>query len=220
LDKTIQVWDASTGLEMLPALQGHDAAILSVAFSPDGSKIVSGSLDKTIRVWDASTGLEMLPALQGHDAAILSVAFSPDASKIVSGSNDKTIRVWDASTGLEMLPALQGHDAAILSVTFSPDGSKIVSGSEDKTIRVWDASTGVKLPGAETVVDDISRSAMNDLTFSLKDDWFIDINTGCYLGSLPVGGHFHHWNVHRSTYVGSTNDHKLVIIHFPVQWKS
>ncbi|KAF8638957.1 hypothetical protein AX14_010146, partial [Amanita brunnescens Koide BX004] len=118
-------------------LQGHDGSVNSVAFSPDGTKIVSGSGDKTIRVWDASTGVEILPPLQGHDDWIRSVAFSPDGTKIISGSDDKTIRVWDASTGIEILPPLRGHDAWIHSVTFLPDGSKIISGSSDKTIRVW-----------------------------------------------------------------------------------
>jgi WD40 repeat protein len=84
--------------------------VTSVAFSHDGSKIVSGSDDKTIRVWDANTGVEMLPPLRGHDDYVTSVAFSHDGSKIVSGSNDKTIRVWDANTGVEMLPPLRGHD--------------------------------------------------------------------------------------------------------------
>jgi WD40 repeat protein len=75
--------------EMLPPLRGHNDWIVSVAFSPDGSKIISGSDDKTIRVWDASTGIEMLPPLRGHDHTFLSVAFSPDGSKIISGSGDK-----------------------------------------------------------------------------------------------------------------------------------
>ncbi|KAF8657604.1 hypothetical protein AX14_007843, partial [Amanita brunnescens Koide BX004] len=141
-DKTIRVWDASTGVEMLPPLLGHGHWIYSAAFSPDGSKIISGSVDKTIRVWDAHTGVEMLPPLRGHDGAIRSVAFSPDGSKIISGSDDKTIRVWDASTSVEMLPPLVGHDDCICSIVLSPDGSKIISGSYDGTIRVWDASTG------------------------------------------------------------------------------
>ncbi|KIM74301.1 hypothetical protein PILCRDRAFT_14564 [Piloderma croceum F 1598] len=78
-------------VKMLPPLQGHNSSILSVAFSPDGSKIISGSVDKTIRIWDVSTGVKMLPLLQGHNEAVYSVAFSPDGSKIVSGSVDKTI---------------------------------------------------------------------------------------------------------------------------------
>ncbi|KAF8712129.1 hypothetical protein AX14_013128 [Amanita brunnescens Koide BX004] len=122
-------------------LQGHDHRVNSVAFSLDGSKIVSGSSDKTIRVWDASTGL---PPIHGGDW-ISSVAFSPDGSKIISGSGDRTIRVWDASTGNEMFPPLRGHDDWIRAVAFSPDGSKIISGSEDNTIRVWDASTGIEM---------------------------------------------------------------------------
>ena len=93
-DKTIRVWDASTGIEMLPPLRDHGDWVTSIAFSPDGSKIISGSEDRTIRIWDT------IPPLRGHDDSIHSVAFSPDGSKIISGSNDKTIRVWDASTGI------------------------------------------------------------------------------------------------------------------------
>jgi WD40 repeat protein len=99
---------------MLPPLQGHDDYIFFVAFSPDGSKIVSGSADNTIRIWDASTGVEMLPPLQGHDQVINSVAFSPDGSKIISRDYDKTIRVWDASTGVEFLPSWPKADDDIL----------------------------------------------------------------------------------------------------------
>jgi WD40 repeat protein len=104
-------------------------SIYSVAFSPDGSKIISGSSDKTIRVWDASTGIEMLPPFEAMSTSVNSVAFSPDGFKIISGSDDKTIRLWDASTGGEMLPPPQGHGDRICSVAFSPDGSKIISGS-------------------------------------------------------------------------------------------
>ena len=80
--------------------------IRCVAFSPDGSKIISGSNDKTIRVWDASTGIEILPPLQSPDDYILSVAFSPDESTLISENYPSIIRVWDASTGI-VLPAPQ-----------------------------------------------------------------------------------------------------------------
>ena len=72
----------------LMRFQGHDYSIRSLAFSPGGSKIISGSEDKTVQVWDASSGIEILPPLQGHDGCISSVAFSPDGSKIISGSED------------------------------------------------------------------------------------------------------------------------------------
>ncbi|KZP01979.1 WD40 repeat-like protein, partial [Athelia psychrophila] len=76
-DKTVRVWDALTGQELLPPLQGHDEYVTSVAFSPDGLKIVSGSDDNTIRVWDALTGQELLAPLEGHDEYVTSVGFSP-----------------------------------------------------------------------------------------------------------------------------------------------
>jgi WD40 repeat protein len=216
---TIRVWDASTGVdtaEILQPLRGHNDKVWSVAFSPDGSKIVSGSGDTTIRVWDASTGVGMPPRLRGHISRVYSVAFSPNGSRIVSGSGDNTIRVWDATASVEMLPPLRSHDECIVSVVFSPDGSQIISRSEDENIQVWDAGTGVELPRAQTAVDHISRSALDGPIVSLKGEWFRNINTGSYLGRLPVGASFYFWRVYRSTYIGWTRNDKLVIIQFPV----
>ena len=72
----------------LAVLKGHINSVTSVAFSPDGKKIVSGSYDQTIRVWDAETGKEIIQPLEGHSGYVNSVAFSPDGKKIVSGSYD------------------------------------------------------------------------------------------------------------------------------------
>ena len=80
-------------------LKGHSDAVLSVAYSADGKKIVSGSKDKSIRVWDAETGKIIIDPLKGHTDSVLSVSLSRDGKKIVSGSDDKTVRVWDAETG-------------------------------------------------------------------------------------------------------------------------
>ena len=97
---------------MLPPLRGHNDCIRAVAFSYDGSKIISRSDDMTARVWDANTGIEMLPPLRGHDEAILSVAFSPNRSKIISRSKDEIVRVWDASAGVVLShPQIAADDA-------------------------------------------------------------------------------------------------------------
>ena len=247
-DKTIRVWDASTGIEMLPPLRGHDDSINSVAFSPDGSKIISGSDDKTIRVWDASTSIETLPPLRGHDDWINSVAFSPDGSKIISGSDGETIQVWDASTGIVMLLPLRGHDDNINSVAFSPDGSKIISGSYDKTIRVWDASTGIEmlppLRGHDHRIDSVAFSpdgskiisesvaaiqVWNTSTGNILphrpipgptttiEEFLTYINTGRYMGALPVGSPLRSCKLCGSTFVGWTREYKLILIHFPEQ---
>ena len=76
-------------------LKGHSGWVNSVSFSPDGKRIVSGSVDKTLKVWDAETGQEVL-TLNGHTQTVTSVSFSPNGRRIVSGSYDNTLKVWDA----------------------------------------------------------------------------------------------------------------------------
>jgi hypothetical protein len=92
-DKTVRVWDAHTGDELLQ-LKGHTGFVNGVAVTPDGARIVTGSADKTVRVWDAHTGDELLQ-LKGHAATILAVAVTPNGGRIVTGSDDNTARVWD-----------------------------------------------------------------------------------------------------------------------------
>ena len=120
-------------------LQGH-SAVHSVAVSPDGRHIVSGSDDNTLRVYEFETG-RCLHTLQGHTHMVTSVAVSPDGRHIVSGSEGKTLGVWELGTG-RSLHILQGHTGSVKSVAVSPDGRHIVSGSSDKTLRVWKLETG------------------------------------------------------------------------------
>ena len=152
-DKTIRIWDATTGKE-LETLEGHTIAVNSVSFSPDGKRIVSGSYDRTIRIWDATTG-EVLDTLEGHTRAVKTVSFSPDGKRIVSCSGDNTIRIWDATTG-KVLETLEGYTDDVNSVSFSPDSKRIVSGSDDRTIRIWDATTGKKLETLEGHTEGVS----------------------------------------------------------------
>ncbi|KAG8723709.1 hypothetical protein FRC09_002099 [Ceratobasidium sp. 395] len=121
---------------------GHTSSMLSVAYSPDGAYIASGSYYKTIRIWDARTGKPVGQPLTGHTELVSSVAYSPDGAYIASGSGDKTIRIWDARTGKPVGQPLTGHTNYVLSVAYSPDGAYIASGSGGKTIRIWDARTG------------------------------------------------------------------------------
>ncbi|KAG8713891.1 hypothetical protein FRC08_012674 [Ceratobasidium sp. 394] len=135
--RLIQVWNAETGELALGPLEGHSAYVDSVAFSHDGSRIVSGSLDGTVRVWDAETGNAILKPLRGHSNNVVSVAFSHDDCLIASGSLDNTVRLWDAETG-NPISQLGGHSSGVTSVAFTHDDRRIVSGSADCAIRIWD----------------------------------------------------------------------------------
>jgi WD40 repeat protein len=133
-----RVWDLTA--KELATLGGPTVPVDTVAFSPDGQRIVTASSGKAARVWDL-TG-KPLATLAGHTGLISAVAFSPDGQRIVTGSWDKTARVWDL-TGKE-LATLNGHTAEVSAVAFSPDSQRIVTASVDGTARLWDL-TGTEL---------------------------------------------------------------------------
>jgi WD40 repeat protein len=154
--------------------------VSSVAFSPDGKQVVSGSSDMTVQIWDVATGVA-LQTLEGHSDSVSCVAFSPDGKQVVSGSRDKTVWVWDAATGA-VLQTLEGHSNWVNSVAFSPDGKQVVSRSSDKTIRVWDAATGAvlqTLEGHSNWVNFVAPSPDGNIerTLSVSNNWVAEENS-------------------------------------------
>jgi len=139
-DNNLTILDAESG-DALMTLRGHTGAVGSVAFSPDGKRIVSCG-GGVMKIWDATIDTTVM-ALRGHRDHVRQVTFSADGKRILSGGHDGTIKIWDASSGIEKTTIL-AHDSWIYSVVFSPDGKRIVSGGEDKTIKMWDAASGAE----------------------------------------------------------------------------
>ncbi|MDH6104584.1 trypsin-like peptidase domain-containing protein [Anabaenopsis tanganyikae CS-531] len=127
-------WSSSS---LVNTLTGHSEWVRSVAFSPDGQTLASGSDDDTIKLWDVATGTS-IATLTGHSSWVNSVAFSPDGKTLASGSWDGTIKLWDVATGTS-IATLTGHSSWVNSVAFSPDGKTLASGSSD--IKLWDVAT-------------------------------------------------------------------------------
>ena len=145
-------------------LKGHIGAVMSVCFSPDGKRILTGGgvftrrggvgggavpavgnapVPGEVKMWDAEKGTEIL-ALKGHTDMVWSVCFSPDGKRIASPGADQTVRVWDAETGKEIF-ILQGQTIGTGSVCFhGPDGKRIASISSEN-LKVWDAEKGQEL---------------------------------------------------------------------------
>ncbi len=135
----VRLWDVETGT-LKGRLDGHADLVSSVAFSPDGRLIVSGSWDRTVRLWDLGTGRSQA-VLKGHTDKVNAVAFSPEGESVASGAADHTGRLWVVKTGRE-LAVLRGHNDAVEAVAFSPDGRTVAAGSRNRSVLLWDARSG------------------------------------------------------------------------------
>ena len=166
---SLHLWDIPTGTPIATFKVG----VGSLAFSPDGEILASGSRDGTIHLWDVVSGAP-IRTLEEHTSYVNSVSFSPDGKILVSGSgspydDDNTVRLWDVDTGQE-IAILRGHKHVVNSVAFSPDGKILASGSgdwgtarggDDRTVRLWDVDTGQEiatLRGHKHVVSSVAFS--------------------------------------------------------------
>ena len=143
-ENTILLWDTQTG-QLKTTLTGHLDTVNSVAFSPDGKTLASGSRDETIRLWDVSTG-ELRLTFAGHADGVSEVIYSPDGKMLASHGGDEMMRLWNAHTGkfIRTLTGQTDYSQAdyIYSIAYSPDGKILASGIDDGTIQLWGTDTG------------------------------------------------------------------------------
>ena len=133
-------------------LRGHEDAVYSVAFSPDGSMLATGSWDDTIILWDPNTYQQIGDSLVGHTDDIYGLAFSPDGNILASASEDTTVLLWDVATQTVSGDPMTGHTDRVTCVAFSPNGKYLASGDWDGNVIIWNARTHQQV--GETIVYD------------------------------------------------------------------
>lgn len=151
------IWDLATGSLTAKLSAPPGTYIFDSAFSPDGTRVVTGCGDGMIRIF-ASTGALIGQPFSGHTETVSEVKWSHDGKRIVSSSNDRTLRIWDSTmdTSFDEPPA--DHASTITHVEFSDDGGRLISSSDDGTILVWDTTTGAvigELPGGHGGVQQV-----------------------------------------------------------------
>ena len=153
--------DLETGT-ILGRFLGDRGSSFAVAFSPDGTKLLTGGVSENFiaQLWDITSG-ELLRNFVGHLWIISDVAFSPDGDTVLTASWDGEARLWEESTGA-LLQSFAGHnEEPLTSIAFSPDGTQILTGSEDDTAKLWDIESGLAVGTFSDHTDDVLSVAFS-----------------------------------------------------------
>ena len=138
---SLVVFDLATGTAAIEIPTGN-AQVCSVAFSPDGSSLLAGTMVGSAGLWDISSDapeLEPILTLQGHTDVVCRVGFSPGGDLVATASSDGTVKLWNADDG-GLLVTLAGHTGPIRDLSFSPDGPFLFTSGFDGIGRLWDVS--------------------------------------------------------------------------------
>jgi WD40 repeat protein len=143
--QVVHRWEAATGKE-LGLVGPHGDEIWSLALSPDGRRLLTGSAyykkapeGRSARLWDATTGAP-IGSPMAHGSVVHGLAFSPDSRTVLTGSSDRTTRLWDAATGQPLGPPHR-HAGEVNAVAFHPDGKCVLTGCRDRNAQRWDVAT-------------------------------------------------------------------------------
>ncbi len=128
------------GVKLLRTLEGHQDAVRSVAFDPQGETLASGSKDKTVNLWEVRSG-KLLRTLEGHQNIVSCVAFDPQGETLAIGSREKEepVKLWDARSG-KLLRVLEGDGTDCIA--FDPQGGVLASGQEKAIVKLWETRSG------------------------------------------------------------------------------
>ena len=137
-DRSIRLYAAENGDEM--QRMQDEFLSTSLAFSPKGDIVASGTVDRVVKLWDIRSG-ECVGTLEGHTYPVLSLSFSPDGDQLVSGSGDTTLITWNLDSQSK-IHQMKGHGFYVVTVDWDPNGNRIVSGSVDANICEWDSNNG------------------------------------------------------------------------------
>ena len=174
----------------IATLGSHSSVVTTVAYSPDGETLASGSHDSMVKLWDTATRRSR-ETLAGHTARVTSVAFSPDGSRLASGSWDRTVILWDLSNN-RPIASLTGNQHAVISVAFSPDGGTLAVGLSGGIIKLWDVKTG------NTDIIDAQENPVVAVSFSPD---------GQEVASGHINGDLLMWDVESKQLIAFTQDH-------------
>ncbi len=187
-DKTIRVWDLSSG-QVLQTWSNQTSFVNTILLSPDETRLYSGNADGALQGWTVASGNLLWQHTDAHNGPINTVARTPDGQRLVSGGADGAIHVWEASTG-KAVRSLVTQQGAINSLVVTSDGQYIISGGSDNTIKVWNRATGnleKTLAGHESFVNALAISPDGRFLFSASADATIrqwQIKTGELFNTL------------------------------------
>lgn len=185
-------------------LTGHSSSVKTLAFSPDGKMLASGSFDNTIKLWRVFDGT-LIDTFEGHSASVYSIAFSPNGETLGSVAYGNKIKLWQVSSGTLLNTMVGDGDDLYRSIAFSPDGTILASGGSTKSthgytysqIKLWRVSDGELL---RTFLR--YTSAVNSIAFSPD---------GVTLASGGDDRDIRLWNVSNGTLLNTITDHYAVV---------
>lgn len=201
----VRLWELSTG-KLLRTLRGHKGWVSSGALTPDGTRLLTGSLDHTARLWDMSTG-STIHVLNCHVRDVSTFALTADGTRAITAGAGGAVRVWNLETG-ELIRVQMSHISQVAAMAVTPDGSRAVTGDDNGNVRVWELETGRAISAhkgdwwnikAIDVLPDGRRAVVADATGTVR---VLDLDT-CATVEWMVGPDGYHLEGMALTATGS-----------------